>query len=126
MKSSKRIKSFTVKQFVFFIIALLIIATAITFLVLGLIDDYANIKNSILTLPNSSMKSKCWGIGFTWFGVIFTGVGSIILAFTLSSAAKLEERENEKQARRKQRLESMNATKTNTASDSTIIINQHK
>ena len=126
MKSSKRIKSFTVKQFVFFIIALLIIATAITFLVLGLIDDYANIKNSILTLPNSSMKSKCWGIGFTWFGVIFTGVGSIILAFTLSSAAKLEERENEKQARRKQRIENMNATKTNTASDSTIIINQPK
>lgn len=126
MKSSKRIKSFTVKQFVFFIIALLIIATAITFLVLGLIDDYANIKNSILTLPNSSMKSKCWGIGFTWFGVIFTGVGSIILAFTLSSAAKLEERENEKQARRKQRIENMNATKTSSANDSTIIINQPK
>ena len=126
MKSSKRIKSFTVKQFVFFIIALLIIATAITFLVLGLIDDYANIKNSILTLPNSSMKSKCWGIGFTWFGVIFNGVGSIILAFTLSSAAKLEERENEKQARRKQRIENMNATKTSSANDSTIIINQPK
>ncbi len=126
MKSSKKIKSFTVKQLVFFIIALLIIATAITFLVLGLIDDYANIKNSILTRPNSSMKSKCWGIGFTWFGVIFTAVGSIILAFTLSSAAKLEERENEKQARRKQRLESMNASKTNSASDSTIIINQPK
>ncbi len=126
MKSSKRIKSFTVKQFVFLIIALLIITTAITFLVLGLIDDYANIKNSILTTPNSSMKSKCWGIGFTWFGVIFTGVGSIILAFTLSSAAKLEERENEKQARRKQRIENMNATKSSSANDSTIVINQPK
>ena len=122
-KETKKIKNFTIKQLVFLIIALLIIAMSLTFLVLGLIDDYANIKNSILTTPNSSMKTMCWGIGFTWFGVIFTCVGSIILAFVLSSSAKLEERELEKQARRKQRLEAMNANKEDNSTSSTITIN---
>ncbi len=124
--SSKKIIGFTIKQFVWFIIALLIIATALCFLVLGLIEEYANIKNSIFTVPDSSMKSIFGGIGFVWFGVIFTCIGSIILAFALSLAAKDEERENEKEARRKQRLEQMNSNKINLDNTSSTVIENNK
>lgn len=125
-KKKVYILGFTVKHFVFLIISLAIIATSLTFLVLGLIDDYANIRNSILTAPNESMKSIFGGVGFTWFGVIFTCIGSIMLAITLSVSAKVEERELEKESRRKQRLEQfkVNNPSLNNLDNSTIINNE--
>ena len=124
--SSKKIIGFSVKQFVWFIIGLLIILTAICFLVLGLIEEYANVKNSIFTIPNSSMKSIFGGVGFVWFGIIFVCVGSVILAFALSLSAKNEERELEKEARRKQRLEQINNNKINLDVSSSTIVNSEK
>lgn len=123
-KSSKKgLKNFTIKQLVALIIGILIVATSLIFLVLGLIEEYANIPNSILTTPDSSMKSIFGGVGFTWFGVIFTVVGSVIIAFSLSLASKLEEREQEKEARRKQRLAALNQSSSN---ESTLTVNLNK
>ncbi len=102
-------KAFSVKELIAFIIAVLLILTGLTFLVLGLIDDYTNIYNSILTTPNTSMKSMMGGIGFTWFGVIVNILGAIILAFSLSYASKSEDREKEREARRRQRRESLSS-----------------
>ncbi len=115
-------KTFSIKQLVAFIIALLFIALGLIFVVLGLIDDYTNIYGSVLTTPNESMKAMMGGVGFTWFGVIITFLGSIVLAISLSLASKFEDREREKEARRRQRLESM-SQKVNfesTIEDSTI------
>lgn len=100
--------SFTLKEFVAFIIALAFIAFGLTLLVLGLIDDYTNIYGSVLETPNTSMKTMMGGIGFTWFGLMVVALGVIILAFSLSLASKGEDRIKDKEARRKMRLESLN------------------
>ena len=111
VKTTKRrdcpLKAFSKKELFWFILSVLIIANAIIFLVLGLIDDYGDIRNSILATPNEGMKAVMAGIGFTWFGVITLILGSFILAFSLSSASKSEDREKEREARREQRLKAM-------------------
>lgn len=105
---NKFFASFTIKEFVAFIIALTFIAFGLTLLVLGLIDDYTNIYGSVLETPNTSMKTMMGGIGFTWFGLMVVALGVIILAFSLSLASKGEDRIKDKEARRKMRLESLN------------------
>ena len=105
---NKFFASFTIKEFVAFIIALAFIAFGLTLLVLGLIDDYTNIYRSVLETPNTSMKTMMGGIGFTWFGLMVVALGVIILAFSLSLASKGEDRIKDKEARRKMRLESLN------------------
>lgn len=105
---NKFFASFTIKEFVAFIIALAFIAFGLTLLVLGLIDDYTNIYGSVLETPNASMKTMMGGIGFTWFGLMVVALGVIILAFSLSLASKGEDRIKDKEARRKMRLESLN------------------
>ncbi len=105
---NKFFASFTIKEFVAFIIALAFIAFGLTLLVLGLIDDYTNIYGSVLETPNTSMKTMMGGIGFTWFGLMVVALGVIILAFSLSLASKGEDRIKDKEARRKMRLESLN------------------
>lgn len=105
---NKFFASFTIKEFVAFIIALAFIAFGLTLLVLGLIDDYTNIYGSVLETPNTSMKTMMGGIGFTWFGLMVASLGVIILAFSLSLASKGEDRIKDKEARRKMRLESLN------------------
>ena len=123
---NKFFKVFSVKELIAFIIALLLITFGLTMLVLGLIDDYTNLYNSPLTIPNSSMKSMMGGVGFTWFGVIVTVVGSIILAFSLSFASKSEDREKEREARRKQRREALSNTPKENTTYSTLINNSTK
>lgn len=108
-------KSFTVKQLIWFIISVTLIAFGVIFLTLGLIDDYTNFYNSPLTTPNESMQSMMGGIGFTWFGVIVTVIAAIILAFTLSIASKGEDRQKEKEARRRQRLEGLSTSSSATS-----------
>lgn len=105
---NKFFASFSVKEFIAFIIALILVAFGLTLLILGLIDDYTNIYGSILETPNSSMKTMMGGIGFTWFGLMVLALGVIILAFSLSLASKGEDRIKDKEARRKMRLESLN------------------
>ena len=105
---NKFFASFTIKEFVAFIIALAFIAFGFTLLVWGLIDDYTNIYGSVLETPNTSMKTMMGGIGFTWFGLMVVALGVIILAFSLSLASKGEDRIKDKEARRKMRLESLN------------------
>ena len=123
---NKFFKVFSVKEFIAFIIALLLIAFGLTMLVLGLIDDYTNLYNSPLTTPNSSMKSMMGGVGFTWFGVIVTVVGSIILAFSLSFASKSKKKKKEREARRKQRREALSNTPKENTTYSTLINNSTK
>lgn len=112
-KEEKKIGPFTVKQFIWFILGALIALNALTFLVLGLIDDYAGINNSILTAPNSSMKASLGGIGFTWFGVITLVLGALIVALSLSFSSKDDDREKERTSRREQRLKAMREQEEN-------------
>jgi len=102
---NKFFSSFTIKEFVALIVGSTLALLGLIFLILGLIDDYANIYGSVLTTPNTSMKSMMSGIGFTYFGLIVLSVGVIINAFSLSLATKGEDRIKEKENRRKQRLE---------------------
>lgn len=106
-KEEKKVGPFSIKQFVWFILGLAIAANALTFLVLGLIDDYAGINNSILTTPNSSMKEMMGGIGFTWFGAMTLILGALIVALSLSFSSKDDDREKERTSRREQRLKAM-------------------
>ncbi len=106
-KEEKKVGPFSIKQFVWFILGLAIAANALTFLVLGLIDDYAGINNSILTTPNSSMKEMMGGIGFTWFGAMTLVLGALIVALSLSFSSKDDDREKERTSRREQRLKAM-------------------
>lgn len=106
-KEEKKVGPFSIKQFVWFILGLAIAANALTFLVLGLIDDYAGINNSILTTPNSSMKEMMGGIGFTWFGAMTLVLGALIIALSLSFSSKDDDREKERTSRREQRLKAM-------------------
>ena len=112
-KEEKKVGPFTVKQFVWFIIGCLIAANALTFLVLGLIDDYAGINNSVLTAPNSSMKELLGGIGFTWFGALTLVVAALIIALNLSFSSKDDDREKERTSRREQRLKAMREQQEN-------------
>ena len=112
-KEEKKIGPFTIKQFVWFVLGALIALNALTFLVLGLIDDYAGINNSILTAPNNSMKSSLGGIGFTWFGVITLVLGALIVALALSFSSKDDDREKERSSRREQRLKAMREQEEN-------------
>lgn len=105
-KKEKLILGFTVKQFVWFIFSLLLIAFGIIFLILGLIDDYGDVYGYLVSTPNTSMKNQMGGIGFTYFGVIVILVGSFILAFSMSLSERIEDREREKEARKKQRIRS--------------------
>ena len=104
---TRKVGPFTVKQFVWFLLGVLIAANALVFLVLGLIDDYAGINNSILTAPNTGMKEALGGIGFTWFGVFTLILGTLIFSLVLSFSSKDDDREKEKLSRREQRLKAM-------------------
>lgn len=120
-KLSLFFKTFTVKQLIWFILSLCLIAFSLTFIVLGLIDDNTNFYYSPIEAPNTSMKEMMAGIGFTWFGVITLLLGTIILAFTLSLSSKIEDRYKEKEARRKERLSSIKKEQKNKDSfESTI------
>ncbi|MBP5694079.1 MAG: hypothetical protein J6X03_01305 [Bacilli bacterium] len=112
-KEEKKVGPFTIKQFVWFVIGCLIAANALVFLVLGLIDDYAGINNSVLNAPNSSMKEMLGGIGFTWFGAITLMVAALIVALSLSFSSKDDDREKERTSRREQRLKAMREQQEN-------------
>lgn len=112
-KEENKVGPFTVKQFIWFVLGLAIAANALVFLVLGLIDDYAGINNSILTLPNSSMKEMMGGIGFTWFGAITLVLAALIIALSLSFSSKDDDREKERTSRREQRLKAMREQEAN-------------
>lgn len=105
-KKTGFLKSFSVKQLIAFIIGVLIAATGLTFLVFGLIEDYGNIRNSIITAPNQGMLNAI-KLSFTWFGVITFALGTIIYSLALSFASKNEDRAKEKETRREQRLKAM-------------------
>ena len=100
------LKSFSTKQLVWFIFGVLVALTGLAFLICGLIDDYADIKNSILTAPNNGMRNAL-KLSFTWFGVIVFAAGTIIYSVALSLASKSEDRAKEKETRREQRLKAM-------------------
>ncbi len=123
---NKFFKSFTPKSLTWFIISLVLIAFGLIFTVLGLIDDYTNLYNSPLETPNESMKAMMAGVGFTWFGVIVTVAGAIILAFALSFASKSEDREKDREARRRQRRESLSTQTQNQETYSTLINNSQE
>ena len=103
----KRIRSLTVKELIWFIIGVLITAMALTFLIIGLISDYADLGYNIFAPVNESMKTALGGVDFKWFGVITFVLGTLIYSLALSSSSKNEDREKEKEARRIQRLKAM-------------------
>lgn len=114
-KKEKLILGFTIKQFIWFILALALIAYGLIFMTLGLIDDYNHIYGYVVTTPNESMKSMMGGIGFTYFGLMVILLGSVILAISLSLSERIEDREREKEARKKQRLRSFEDEEVNSS-----------
>ncbi len=104
-KSSK--KFLTPKQWVAFIIGILIALNALTFLVIGLVSDYGDLAYDIFESANNGMKASLGGIDFKWFGVITFVIGTLIYSLALSFSSKNDDREKEKEARRQQRLKAM-------------------
>lgn len=100
---------FTTKQYIAFLIGILFLVVGIVCTVLGLIGDYAD---STIAKPFSGASAALvnafhFGLTLTWLGVFFVLVGALIFALSLSFASKNEDRNNEREARRKQRLEAM-------------------
>ena len=95
-KKTNKVKQFTVKQAIWFVLGVLISVNALIFLFLGLINDYAPLAYSPFESANSGMISALFGIDFKWFGVITLILGTIIYSVALSFATKTREREEER------------------------------
>ena len=104
-------KSFSMKQFVWFVIGVILFVIGLVFDVLNIVGGSLNIppsKNPLL-IGDSYLKSLFGNkpFGFLFWGIVLVLVGAIIIAITSSLASKNEDRDKERQARREQRLKRM-------------------
>lgn len=88
--------------------------------ILGLIGDYGPNNNPFHSVNTGMATALKFGLTLTWLGVALLLVGALIFALALNVITKSEERSEEKQSRRKQRLEAINTNVVDEIKDSTI------
>jgi len=98
----KALKTATTKQNFVIILGILLMFGGLVLTIFGLIGEYGP-RNNPFYYGNSAL-SNAIKLNLVWLGVLFLLLGSLLFALGLSSVAKGEEREKEKEARRKQRL----------------------
>lgn len=93
------------KEFVWYIIAGLLAAWGLTYIVLGLVIDYAPGRPSDFALYQVQQDFIAWaGLSFFNWGLIIFAIGVVLAAIVLCIFASGYDREVEKANRRAQRM----------------------
>lgn len=114
-KSNKKqilvFKTFTVKQFIWFVLGACFFLTGVALIIMYYLCEYLpygshsyKVLNSALSTFNSGTHTT---IGFIGWGIICFLLGALLITIVLSLSSKLEDREKERKARRELRLNSL-------------------
>lgn len=116
---------FTGKQFFWFILGLLFAGTGLALLIMYYMQAYSPLYSDLReTLSNAleTFNSVTYtSFGFIGWGIIAFIIGAFIIAGALSFAAKIEDKEKDRKARRELRIEAM---KKALATDQSSVIDQ--
>ncbi len=116
----KLFKGRTIGQSAALSIGLLFLFVGLVLTILGLIGDYGPNNNPFQSVNTGMASALKFGLTLTWLGVALLLVGALIFSLALNVITKSEERNEEKQSRRKQRLEAINSNVVDEIKDSTI------
>ncbi len=99
------------KEYVWYILSLIMVTGGLVQIILGLIVEFANVKVSDFPLYNGNQDLIGWSkLGFLNWGLIWLAVGVVLAVLVLCIFATTNDRNMEKQSRRAARLNKINVS----------------
>lgn len=95
-------KSSLVIEIIFYVLGSLLALWGLTYIVLGLLSD--NLGPSNLFIGFNDTIKQLFGLTPFYWGLIILSIGAVVIIFTLCLAAKKNDRQFEREARRQARL----------------------
>ncbi len=98
-----------------YVILILVALTGLALIICGIVGSHLDLTmddNSIAY--TESVLIGATGLGYRWWGTIILVVAAVIAAIALSSFAKKEDRDEERNARRRERMQILTETQGDT------------
>lgn len=109
------------KEYIWYIIAGLLALWGLTYIVLGLVIDYAPGRPSDFALHQVQVDFMAWaGLSFFNWGLIIFSIGVVLAAIVLCVFASGHDREVEKANRRAQRMINFSTSEEETVKDAEV------
>lgn len=89
-------------EIVFYVLGGLLALWGLTYTVLGLLSANLNPSNPFIAVDDTI--KKLFGLGLFYWGLIILAIGAVVIVITLCIAAKKNDRQFEREARRQARL----------------------